>query len=224
MGGTRTPVYYDSTDIGAISPCSASYILVIFYIRGGPDMKTKGDLDAQRKNELLAILEKRFAEHPERHEGLLWEEVLKRLSANAGKLQPLSRMEETGGEPDLIGRDRASGELLFCDCSAESPQGRRSLCYDRAALDGRKKDKPKDDALGMAAAMGIELLSEEQYRELQRLGSFDVKTSSWLLTPKSVRDLGGAIFGDRRYDRVFVYHNGADSYYGARGFRGLLRV
>jgi len=187
-------------------------------------MKTMGDLDARRKNELLALLEKRFAEHPERHEGLGWDEALKRLSASPGKLWSLSGMEETGGEPDLVGRDRETGEFLFCDCSAESPQGRRSLCYDRAALDGRKNDKPKDDAMSMAAAMGIELLSEERYRELQRFGSFDAKTSSWLLTPKSVRELGGAIFGDRRYDRVFVYHNGADSYYAARGFRGMVRV
>ena len=159
-----------------------------------------------------------------RHQGLEWEKVQTKLEANPEKLWSLNEMERTGGEPDIIGYDNTTGEYLFCDCSAESPKGRRSLCYDRAALEARKKNKPKNNALDMAAAIGIEPLTEEQYRELQKLGRFDTKTSSWLKTPAEIRKLGGAIFGDCRYDHVFIYHNGAESYYAARGFRGLLWV
>ena len=159
-----------------------------------------------------------------RHPGLEWGKLLARLEAGMEKLWSLNEMERTGGEPDVVGYDQTTGEYLVYDCSAESPKGRRSLCYDREALESRKQFKPKDTAMDMAAAMGIELLTEEQYRELQKLGNFDTKTSSWLITPAEIRKLGGAIFADRRYDHVFVYHNGADSYYGARGFRGSLRV
>jgi hypothetical protein len=159
-----------------------------------------------------------------RHPGLDWAGVQARLEANPAKLWSLHEMERTGGEPDVVGHDSETGEYIFYDCSAESPKGRRNVCYDRAALDARKEYKPADSAMDMAAAMGIELLSEEQYSQLQKLGNFDTKTSSWLLTPAEIRKRGGAIFGDRRYDHVFTYHNGADSYYGARGFRGALRV
>ena len=159
-----------------------------------------------------------------RHEHLQWAEVQARLEANPQKLWSLSEMERTGGEPDVVGQDKATGEYIFCDCSAESPKGRRSACYDREALDARKEAKPKSNAVDMAAAMGIELLTEEQYRELQKLGNFDAKTSSWVKTPSRIRKLGGALFCDRRFDTVFVYHNGAESYYAARGFRGSLRV
>jgi len=155
---------------------------------------------------------------------MAWDKVRGRLEANPGKLWSLGEMEGTGGEPDVVGHDKKSGEFLFFDCSAESPKGRRSLCYDHEALQARKEFKPKDSAVNMAAAMGVELLTEDEYRELQKLGEFDLKTSSWLKTPSGVRKLGGAIFGDRRFDRVFVYHNGAESYYAARGFRGVLRV
>jgi hypothetical protein len=188
------------------------------------DMPGTGKLKDKQRAELLTTLKDRFAKHTSRHEGLEWADVQARLEANAEALWSLQEMERTGGEPDVIGGAGKSGELVFCDCSAESPDGRRSLCYDRAALDSRKEAKPKNSAEDMAAAMGIDLLTEEQYRGLQRLGAFDLKTSSWLKTPPEVRRLGGAIFGDRRYDRVFVYHNGAQSYYAARGFRGLLRV
>jgi len=184
------------------------------------DMK----LDAARRDDLLDKLEARFAKHAKRHEGLDWAAVRKRLEAAPDKLWSLSEMERTGGEPDVTGRDAATGEFLFCDCSPESPAGRRSLCYDRAALDSRKEHKPATSALDLAAEMGVELLDEAGYRELQALGEFDQKTSSWLLTPPEVRKLGGAIFGDRRYGRVFTYHNGADSYYGARGFRASLKI
>ena len=160
----------------------------------------------------------------ERHKGLEWANVEARLEANAEKLWSLHEMERTGGEPDVVGHDKKTGEHIFYDCSAESPKGRRSLCYDRKALDSRKENKPKGSAMDMAAAMGIELLTEEQYRELQALGEFDTKTSSWLNTPSKIRELGGALFCDRRFDTVFVYHNGAESYYAARGFRGWLRV
>lgn len=159
-----------------------------------------------------------------RHRGMEWAKVLARLEAHPEKLWPLNEMERTGGEPDVVGRDKKTAEIVFCDCSAESPKGRRSICYDREALEARKEFKPANNAMDMAAAIGIELLTEEEYRELQGLGEFDTKTSSWLKTPPEVRKLGGAIFGDRRYGRVFVYHNGADSYYAARGFRGALRV
>ena len=159
-----------------------------------------------------------------RHKGLKWADVMVKLEANPEKFWSLSEMERTGGEPDAVGRDKKTGEYIFYDCSAESPQGRRSVCYDREALDSRKEHKPKNNAVEMAAAMGIEILSEEQYLELQKLGNFDAKTSSWLKTPSEIRKLGGAIYGDFRYGRVFVGHNGADSYYAARGFRGLLKI
>jgi hypothetical protein len=159
-----------------------------------------------------------------RHEGVAWEHVVARLEANGAALKALANMESSGGEPDVIGHDKATGAFIFCDCSAESPAGRRSLCFDREALESRKENRPDGNAVEAAAAMGIELLTEERYRELQRLGEFDVKTSSWIATPSDVRALGGALFCDRRYGRVFVYHNGAQSYYAARGFRGLLRV
>lgn len=175
-------------------------------------------------HELTGILEKRFMKNMRRHEGLAWDVVRARLGKFPEKLATLSRMEETGGEPDVIGIDAATGECLFCDCSAETPAGRRSLCYDREALDSRKEHKPASSAVEMAADIGIELLDEAAYRSLQELGEFDLKTSSWVATPREVRALGGAIFCDRRYGRVFTYHNGADSYYGSRGFRGLLRV
>jgi hypothetical protein len=173
---------------------------------------------------LLKTLQARFEKNPQRHPGLAWAAVQARLEANPAKLWSLQEMEHTGGEPDLVGADDQTGEYIFYDCAAESPTGRRSLCYDREALESRKEHPPKPDALSLAAAMGIELLTEAQYRELQKLGQFDTKTSSWLKTPPEIRQLGGAIFGDRRYDHVFVYHNGADSYYAARGFRGALRV
>ncbi len=173
---------------------------------------------------LLNALQARFEKNMHRHNGLAWADVQARLDAHPEKLWSLQEMERTGGEPDVIGQDKNTSEIIFADCSAESPAGRRNICYDRAALDARKDFKPKDTAQDMAAALGIEILTEEQYRNLQELGNFDTKTSSWLQTPPEVRKLGGAIFGDRRYGRVFIYHNGADSYYGARGFRGSLRV
>ncbi|GEM83711.1 DUF4256 domain-containing protein [Meiothermus hypogaeus] len=173
---------------------------------------------------LLLLLKTRFEQHPHRHPGLKWAAIAERLQAQPHKLASLLQMENTGGEPDVVGYDATSDAFLFFDCSPESPKGRRSLCYDRAALEARKHNKPAGSALEMAAAMGLELLTEEQYRALQQLGSFDTKTSSWLQTPDPIRKLGGALFGDRRYNRVFVYHNGAESYYAARGFRGCLRV
>jgi hypothetical protein len=182
------------------------------------------ELSPQQREELLKTLQARFEQNPNRHPGLEWAQVQTRLEANPEKLWPLSEMERTGGEPDVVGRDEKTGAILFVDCSAESPTGRRNVCYDRAALEARKANQPQDSALDMAAEMGIELLTEEGYRQLQQLGNFDAKTSSWLQTPADIRSLGGAIFGDWRYGRVFIYHNGADSYYGARGFRGLLRV
>lgn len=181
-------------------------------------MKTK------QSEELLEILKARFDKNTNRHEGLEWAKVRARLDANAGKLRSLKEMERTGGEPDVVGYDKETGEYIFYDCSAESPKGRRNVCYDRKALESRKEHKPRDTAMDMAAAIGIEILTEEQYRELQTLGDFDTKTSSWLKTPSEIRKLGGAIFGDRRYNHVFLYHNGASSYYAARGFRGALRV
>jgi hypothetical protein len=173
---------------------------------------------------LLSTLKARFDTHMSRHQGLDWEKVRARLEANPKKLSSLNKMEETGGEPDVVGYDPKTGEYTFYDCSAESPAGRRSLCYDREALDKRKSAKPKSSALDRAAEIGIELLTEEEYRHLQTLGKFDTKTSSWVKTPPAIRTLGGAIFCDRRYDHVFVYHNGADSYYAARGFRGSLKI
>jgi hypothetical protein len=169
-------------------------------------------------------LKARFEKNMKRHKGLEWAKVQAKLEANAEKLWTLDEMEITGGEPDVVGLDKKTGEYIFYDCSAESPKGRRSVCYDGEALASRKEHKPKDSAIDMAAAMGIELLTEEQYRELQELGDFDTKTSSWVITPSAIRELGGALFCDRRYDHVFVYHNGAESYYAARGFRGSLRV
>jgi hypothetical protein len=182
------------------------------------------ELSPQQREELLKTLQARFEQNRHRHPGMEWAQVQARLQANPEKLWPLSEMERTGGEPDVVGRDLKTGAILFVDCSAESPAGRRNVCYDRAALEARKANKPQDSALDMAAAMGIELLTEADYQALQQLGNFDAKTSSWLQTPVDVRSLGGAIFGDWRYGRVFIYHNGADSYYGARGFRGSLKV
>jgi len=177
-----------------------------------------------QEHELLRLLKTRFEKNMHRHEGIAWDEVRARLDAHPAGARSLHAMEDSGGEPDVIGRDPKSGHVTFCDCSAESPAGRRSLCYDREALDARKENKPKTSAVEMAAAMGIELLTEEQYRKLQQLDAFDLKTSSWIATPRDVRALGGALFCDRRYGRVFVYHNGAQSYYAARGSRGTLRV
>jgi hypothetical protein len=181
-------------------------------------------LPQERSYELLGILKTRFNKHPERHPGLTWEKVQAKLEAMPQKLWVLDEMEVTGGEPDVVGYDSATDEFIFYDCSAESPKGRRSICYDPEALESRKEHKPKHSAVGMAAEMGIEILTEEQYHQLQQLGKFDTKTSSWLLAPTELRKLGGAIFGDWRFGRVFVYHNGAESYYGSRGFRGSLRV
>lgn len=183
-------------------------------------------LPAAQSATLLATLKTRFEKNATRHKGIEWAAVQAKLESKAGasKLWSLQEMESSGGEPDVVGFDKKSGEFIFYDCSAESPAGRRSYCYDRAALDARKENKPKSAAKEMAAAMGIELLTEEQYRQLQQLGKFDLKTSSWIETPAAIRKLGGALFCDRRYDTVFVYHNGADSYYAARGFRGMLRV
>ena len=181
-------------------------------------------MDQEKTTALLRQLEERFHQHPERHPGLLWAEAEARLLARPEALGSLARMEETGGEPDVIGRDPETGELLFCDCSAETPAGRRSVCYDEAARLARKKSAPADSALAQAERMGVSLLSEEQYLLLQSLGRFDLKTSSWIAAPREIRDLGGALFCERRYGRVFVFHNGADSYYSVRGWRGLRRV
>lgn len=185
---------------------------------------TNHQLSSAERGELLNILEARFRKFPQRHEGLNWKTVLARLEAHADKLWSLCQMEKTGGEPDLVGMDPQSGELIIMDCATESPAGRRSLCYDREALNARKENKPVHSAIELAAAMGISLLTEQQYRALQQLGIFDTKTSSWLQTPPQIRALGGAIFGDFRYGTVFVYHNGAASYYAARGFRGVLKI
>ncbi len=184
----------------------------------------KKALSPEQREQLLSALKARFEKNMNRHQELEWAKVQARLDANAERLWALNEMERTGGEPDVVGHDEKTGEYIFYDCSAESPKGRRSLCYDLQALDSRKENKPKDNAIEMAAAMGIELLTEEQYRELQKLGQFDTKTSSWVKTPSAIRKLGGALFCDRRFDTVFVYHNGAESYYAARGFRGSLRV
>jgi hypothetical protein len=187
-------------------------------------MGNKKVLPPEQREELLKALKGRFDMATQRHKGLEWPKVQAKLKANPGKLWSLNEMERTGGEPDVVGHDKKTGEYIFYDCSAESPNGRRSICYDREGLESRKEHKPENNAVDMAAAMGIELLTEEQYRELQDLESFDTKTSSWLKTPSEIRDLGGAIFADFRYGTVFVYHNGAQSYYGGRAFRGSLRV
>jgi len=184
----------------------------------------KQTLSKKQHEEILGALQSRFEKNMNRHKGLEWGKVLAKLEANSEKVWSLSEMEKTGGEPDVVAHDKKTGEYVFFDCSEESPKGRRSLCYDGQALRSRKEHKPKDSAVDAAAAMGIELLTEEQYRELQKMGEFDTKTSSWVKTPSNVRQLGGALFCDRRFDTVFVYHNGAESYYAARGFRGWLRV
>jgi len=184
----------------------------------------KKKLSPEQAASLLNELKTRFGKHMHRHEGLDWPKIQAKLEAHPAKLWSLDEMETTGGEPDVIGYDKKKDEYIFCDCSSESPKGRRSLCYDRDALDSRKEHKPKDSAMDMAAAMGIEMLTEEAYRNLQQSEQFDTKTSSWIQTPAAIRKLGGALFCDRRYDTVFLYHNGAESYYAARGFRGLLRV
>ena len=184
----------------------------------------KKELSPEQHEELLGALKARFEKNMNRHKGLEWAQLEAKLEANTEQLWSLNEMERTGGEPDVVAHDKTTGEYVFYDCSAESPKGRRSLCYDREALDSRKEHKPENNVIDMAAAMGIELLAEEQYRELQKLGYFDTKTSSWVKTPADIRKLGGAIFADFRYGNVFVYHNGAESYYAARGFRGSLRV
>lgn len=181
-------------------------------------------LTADERKKLISVLEARFAKNMSRHKGIAWSKVLARLEAKPAKLWSLQEMERTGGEPDVIGMDKKSGEVIFCDCSPQSPAGRRSLCYDRAALNARKEHKPKNSVIDLAAEMGVELLTEAQYRELQQLDEFDTTTSSWVATPPDIRKLGGALFCDRRYNTVFVYHNGAESYYAARAFRAMLRV
>lgn len=186
--------------------------------------QAKKELPSAQREELLGALQSRFEKNMNRHKGIEWAEVKVKLGADTGKLWSLNEMERTGGEPDVVGQDKKTGELIFFDCSPQSPKARTSLCYDPEALESRKEHKPKNSAMGMASAMGIELLTEEQYQELQQLGNFDTKSSSWLKTPAAVRKLGGAIFGDCRFDRVFIYHNGAESYYAGRGFRGSLRV
>ncbi|MGA9475877.1 MAG: DUF4256 domain-containing protein [Terriglobales bacterium] len=189
-------------------------------------MKTKSNptLSKKQGEELLKTLKARFEKNMNRHKGLDWAKVQAKLEANAEKLWSLNEMERTGGEPDVVGQDKKTGEYIFYDCAAESPKDRRSLCFDREALDSRKENKPKGNAMEMAEAMGVEVLTEEEYRELQKLGEFDLKTSSWVKTPSKMRELGGALFCDRRFDTVFTYHNGAESYYAARAFRGWVRV
>jgi hypothetical protein len=189
-----------------------------------PLKSNKKELSREQREQLLRALKARFEKNMNRHKGLEWAQAQAKLEANAEKLWSINEMERTGGEPDVVGQDKKTGEYIFYDCSAESPKGRRSLCYDREALESRRENKPKGNAVGLAAAIGIELLTEEQYRELQKLGNFDTKTSSWVKTPSGIRKLGGAIFCDRRFDTIFVYHNGAESYYAARGFRGSLTV
>ncbi|WP_100013019.1 DUF4256 domain-containing protein [Lentibacillus sediminis] len=187
-------------------------------------MTIEKNLSPEQREELLSTLKARFEKNMHRHEGLEWAEIQTKLDADTEKLWSLHEMERTGGEPDVVGHDKSEDEYIFCDCSAESPKGRRSVCYDRAGLEARKKHKPENNAMDMAADMGIELLTEEQYRGLQQLEKFDQKTSSWVKTPSDIRELGGALFCDYRYGHVFVYHNGASSYYGVRGFRGSLSV
>jgi hypothetical protein len=188
------------------------------------DVEPKKELRPRQREELIGMLKARFDKNMHRHKGLEWDKVKTRLEANGEKLWSLNEMERTGGEPDVVGHEKKTGEYLFVDCSAESPAGRAGFCYDREGLDSRKEHKPKNNVVDVAEAMGVELLTEEQYRELQKLGNFDAKTSSWVKTPADVRILGGALFCDRRFGRVFVYHNGAQSYYSARAFRALLRI
>jgi hypothetical protein len=188
------------------------------------EMQRAKDMEEKQREELLRTLKARFEKNMNRHKGLEWAKVQARLETNSQKLWSLNEMERTGGEPDVVGHDKETGEYIFVDCSAESPKGRRNVCYDREGQESRKEHRPENNAIDMAASMGIELLTEEQYRELQKLGNFDSKTSSWVETPSDIRKLGGALFCDRRYDNVFVYHNSAPSYYAARGFRGSLRV
>jgi hypothetical protein len=192
--------------------------------RGGVRTMANRTVSTKQRQELLKALQARFEKNMNRHKGLAWAQVQAKLEASAEKLWSLNEMENTGGEPDVVGYDKKAGEYIFYDCAPDSPKNRRSLCYDRAALDARKEHKPKNSAMDMAAAIGIEVLTEQQYRELQTLGAFDTKTSSWVQTPPAIRKLGGALFCDRRYNTVFTYHNGAESYYAARGFRGSLRV
>jgi len=189
-----------------------------------PLKRDQKDLGSEQRKELLGVLKARFEKNMNRHKGLEWDNAQARLEANTEKLWSIYEMERTGGEPDVVGHDKNTGEYIFYDCSAESPKGRRCLCYDRQALESRKEHKPENSAIDLAAAMGIELLTEDEYRELKKLGNFDSKTSSWVKTPSDIRKLGGALFCDRRYNTVFLYHNGAESYYAARAFRGLLRV
>lgn len=195
-----------------------------FSIPINQDMSTKKELSAEQREALLDVLKTRFEQNPDRHKGIEWNKVQAKLEANPEKLWSLDLMEETEGEPDVVGFDEKTGEYVFYDCAAESPKGRRSICYDHKALEARKENKPKNSAVNMAHEMGIDILNEMQYRELQQLGTFDTKTSAWIKTPDEIRKLGGAVFCDRRYNTVFLYHNGADSYYSARGFRGVLRV
>lgn len=188
-------------------------------------MKTgRKELEQEQRDALVKVLRTRFEKNPDRHKGINWDDVEAKLDTSPDKLRSLDMMEETGGEPDVIGFNKISGEYIFCDCSPESPKGRRSVCYDHKALESRKEHKPANSAIAMAAEIGIEILTEEQYRDLQQLGNFDLKTSSWVITPPDIRKLGGALFCDRRYNTVFLYHNGAESYYAARGFRGILKV
>ena len=199
-------------------------VINVLLISDMSTMKTKKELSPEKREELLGILKARFEKNMNRHESIEWSEVQAGLEVTTEKLWSLSEMERTGGEPDVVGYDNKTGEYFFYDCSAESPEGRRNVCYDREGLESRKEHKPENNATDMAADMGIELLTEEQYRDLQRLGNFDTKTSSWVKTPDEIRKLGGALFCDRRYGHVFLYHNGAGSYYGARGWRGLILV
>lgn len=187
-------------------------------------MLKKKELSKNQTSEILLTLRERFNKNMSRHKGIDWQKIQLKLESNSGKLWSINAMEETGGEPDVIGFDKSSDQYIFCDCSIESPSGRRSLCYDNEALESRKANKPKSSAMTMAQEMGIELMNEDQYKELEKLGKFDNKTSSWLLTPPEIRNVGGAIFGDLRFGRIFIYHNGAESYYAGRGFRGILKL
>ena len=201
------------------------FVSTVLFLETMNNMKSnKKELSPKQREEVLKALKDRFEKNLNRHKGMEWAKVQTKLEANAEKLWSLNEMERTGGEPDVVGHDKKTGEYIFYDCSAQSPKGRTSFCYDREALDSRKEFKPKNNAVDLAAAMGIELLTEEQYLELQKMGEFDTKSSSWIATPDDMRKLGGALFGDRRFGRVFFYHNGAESYYGGRGFRGILRV